>query len=155
MARRLTGLLAVSMVPTVMLLATACGSNSNSTQSTSATSAAATGASVSQSATASGAALTAAQVIPLFLQCLAEHNVTIWDKAQGNTNLVSLAKQEGWYENGRVVANQALYTDADALEGFYPISPDFKPDQTIGSWVDNAAATRTWPKVCAPLPSAG
>jgi hypothetical protein len=152
-ARRFTGLLAVSMVPAVMLLATACGSNSSSTQSTSATSS--PSASASQSATASGAALTPQQVIPLFLACLVEHNVTIWDKAQGNTNLESLGRTEGWYENGRVVANQALYTDADALEGFYPISPDFKPDQTIGTWVDDAAATGTWPKVCAPLPSAG
>jgi hypothetical protein len=60
-----------------------------------------------------------------------------------------------WYQKGRVDANQALYTAADALEGFYPMSPDFKPDQTIGSWVDAAAAAGTWPKVCAPLPAAG
>lgn len=148
MARRFTGLLAVSMVPAVMLLATACGSSSTSTQSTSTTSSTGPSALASQSA-----ALTAQQVIPLFLQCLAEHNVTIWDKAQGNRNLVSLGKKEGWYENGRVVANQALYTDADALEGFYPISPDFKPEQTIATWVDNAASDGTWPKVCTPLPS--
>jgi hypothetical protein len=153
-ARRFTGLLAASMVPAVMLLATACGPNSSSTQSTSTTSAAAPSPSTSPSATASGAALTVQQIMPLFLQCLVEHNVTIWDKARGNTNLESLGKKDGWYENGRVVANQALYTDADALEGFYPVSPDFKPDQTIATWLINAAAGGTWPKVCTPLPSA-
>jgi hypothetical protein len=92
--------------------------------------------------------------MPLLLECLAEHNVPIWDKAQGNVSVASLGKTEGWYENGHVVANNALYSDADALEGFYPISSDFKPEQTIATWVDNAASGGTWPKVCAPLPSA-
>lgn len=147
MAQRFTGLLAASMVPALMLLASACSSNSSSPEGTSTTSSAA------QSATASGAALTAQQVMPLFLQCLTDHHITIWDKAQGNTNLASIGEKQGWYKNGRVLANQALYTDADALEGFYPISPDFKPQQMIGDWVDNAVSKGTWPKVCAPLPS--
>lgn len=154
MARRFTGLLAASMVPAVMLLASACASTSSSPQDTSTTTSAAPSASASQSATVSGAALTAQQVMPLFLQCLTDHHITIWDKAQGNTNLASIGKAQGWYKNGRVLANQALYTDADALEGFYPISPDFKPEQMIGDWVDNAVSSRTWPKVCGPLPSA-
>lgn len=145
MARRFTGLLAASTFPAVMLLATACTSGGGSPSSTPATS---TSASASQAA-----ALTQQQVMPLFLQCLTEHNITIWDKAQGNTNLASIGKAEGWYKNGRVLANQALYTDVDALEGFYPISPDFKPEQTIADWVDNAVSNGTWPKVCAPLPS--
>lgn len=152
MARRFTGLLAASMFPAVMLLATACGGNGGSPNGTSTTS---SPASAAPSATASvSATLSPQQVMPLFLQCLAEHNVTIWDKAQGNTNLVSLGKKEGWYENGRVVANNALYSYADVLEGFYPISSDFKPEQTIATWVDNATNSGTWPKVCAPLPSA-
>jgi hypothetical protein len=146
-ARRFTGLFAASMVPALMLLASGCSSNSTSPEGTSTTSSAA------PSATTSGAALTAQQVMPLFLQCLTDHHITIWDKAQGNTNLASIGEKQGWYKNGRVLANQALYTDADALEGFYPISPDFKPQQMIGDWVDNAVSNGTWPKVCTPLPS--
>jgi hypothetical protein len=90
--------------------------------------------------------------MPLFLQCLTEHNIPIWDKAEGNVSVASVGKNQGWYENGRVVANSAFYSNADALEGFYPISPDFKPEQTIADWVDNAVSNRTWPKVCTPLP---
>ena len=145
MARRLTGVLAASMFPAVMLLATACSSGGGSSSGT-------TPASSSPSASQTGT-LTQQQVMPLFLQCLTDHNITIWDKAQGNTNLASIGKVQGWYKNGRVLANQALYNDADALEGFFPVSPDFKPEQMIADWVDNAVSNRTWPKVCAPLPS--
>jgi hypothetical protein len=144
-------LLAASTFPAVLLLATACGGNGGSPNGTSTTSSPASSAS---SATASkSAALTAQQIIPLFLQCLVEHNVTIWDKAQGDTNLVSLGKKEGWYVNGRVAANNPLYSYAGVLEGFYPISSSFKPEQTIATWVDNAASDGTWPKVCTPLPA--
>jgi hypothetical protein len=159
-ARRITGLLAASTFPAVLLLATACTSGGGSPSSTSTASSAAPGAAspasaASASAPAPGsAALSPSQVMPLFLECLAEHNVPIWDKAQGNVSVASIGKTEGWYENGRVVANSALYSDADALEGFYPISSDFKPEQTIATWVDNAAGNGTWPKVCTPLPSA-
>jgi hypothetical protein len=90
--------------------------------------------------------------MPLLLECLTEHNVPIWDKAQGDVNVASVGKNQGWYENGRVVANSALYSNADALEGFYPIGSGFKPEQTIATWVDNAVGNRTWPKVCKPLP---
>jgi hypothetical protein len=139
------------MFPAVMLLATGCTSSGGSPSGTSTT---ASPASSAPSATASvSATLSPQQVIPLFLQCLAEHNVPIWDKAQGDVNVASVGKNQGWYENGRVVANNALYSNADALEGFYPISPDFKPEQTIATWVDNAASDGAWPKVCAPLPS--
>ena len=165
MARRFTGLLAASTFPAVLLLATACTSGGGSPSSTSTASSAAPSGGPSTSAAspstaspstgASGsAALSPSQVMPLFLECLAEHNVPIWDKAQGNVSVASIGKTEGWYENGRVVANSALYSAADALEGFYPISSDFKPEQTIATWVDNAAGNGTWPKVCAPLPPA-
>ena|ERR1700722_7459385 len=130
------------MFSAVLLLATACTSTGGSSNN----------ASASGTTPSQGASLSAQQVMPLFLQCLADHDVPIWDKAQGNTSVVSLGKLQGWYENGRVVADNALYTNADALEGFYPISSDFKPQQTITTWVDNAAADGTWPKVCAPLP---
>ena len=151
MARRFTGLLAASAFPAVMLLATACGGNGGSPSGPSTTSSPASSA---PSATApASATLSAQQVIPLFLQCLAEHNVPIWDKAEGNMSVASVGKNQGWYENGRVVANSALYNNADALEGLYPISPDFKPEQTIATWVDDAASDGAWPKVCAPLPS--
>jgi hypothetical protein len=147
-ARRFTGLLAASLFPAVMLLATGCASSGGSPSSTSTTASPASSATASVSAT-----LGPQQVLPLFLQCLAEHNVPISDKAQGDVNVASVGKNQGWYENGRVVANNALYSNADALEGFYPISTDFKPEQTIATWVDNAASKGTWPKVCAPLPS--
>ena len=150
MARRFTGLLAASMFPAVMLLATACTSGGGSPSSTSSPASSAPSATVSDGVTRN---LTQQQVVPLFLQCLTDHNITIWDKAQGNTNLATVGKAQGWYKNGRVLANQALYTDVDGLEGFYPISPDFKPEQTIADWVDNAVSNRTWPKVCAPLPA--
>lgn len=142
MTRRFPGLLAASMFTAVMLLATACGSNGGSPNSTSTTSSA-----------TPGTTLTVQQIIPLFMQCLADHNIPIWDKAQGDMNVVSLGKTEGWYVNGRVVANNALHTYFEDLEGTYPISPDFQPEQTIGTWVDNAAATRAWPTVCGSLPA--
>lgn len=149
MTRRFPGLLAASMFTAVMLPATACSSNGGSPSSTSTTSSPAQSATASQSAT-----LSPQQILPLFFQCLTEHNIPIWDKDQGNTNLASIGEKEGWYVNGRVVANNALYSDAESLEGFYPISPDFKPEQTIATWIDNAASTGTWPKVCGPLPKA-
>jgi hypothetical protein len=136
------------MFSTVMMLATACGGNGGSPNGASTTPSSAPSATVSEAMT-----LTAQQVIPLLLECLTEHNVPIWDKAQGDVNVASVGKNQGWYENGRVVANSALYSNADALEGFYPISSDFKPEQTIATWVDNAVSNRTWPKVCKPLPS--
>jgi hypothetical protein len=151
-ARRFTGLLAASMLPAAMLLASGCTSGGGSPTSTSTTAAS----SSAPSATASGGAtLTAQQVMPLLLECLTEHNVPIWDKAQGDVNVATVGKNQGWYENGHVVANSALYSNADALEGFYPISSDFKPEQTIATWVDNAVSNRMWPKVCKPLPSTG
>lgn len=132
MARRLTGLLAAAMAPAVMLLAAACTGSSSSPRV---------------------AGLTSQQVLPLFVECLAEHDVPILDKAQGSVSVASVGRNQGWYENGRVVANHAFYANADGLEGFYPVSPDFRPEQMIGTWVDNAVSSRTWPKACAPLPA--
>lgn len=142
MARRFTGLLVVSMSSSALLLAIGCtstGGRSNSTSEPSGTS-------------SLGASRSAQQVMPLFLQCLATLNVTIWDKAQGDTSVVSLGRQGGWYISGRVVADNSLYSNADAIEGFYPISSDFKPEQTIAAWVDDAVSNGTWPKACGPLP---
>jgi hypothetical protein len=148
-ARRFTSLLAASMFSAVMLLATACSSNGGSASSTHTASSPAQSATASQSAT-----LSVQQLIPLFLQCLAGHKIPIWDKAQGDMSVASLGQKEGWYENGHVVANNALHTYFEDFEGDYPIGTDFKPEQTIASWVDNAASTGTWPQVCGPLPSA-
>jgi hypothetical protein len=147
-ARRFTGLLAASMLSAVLLLVTACA-NGGSPSSTPTTSSPAQSATASQSATPS-----VQQLVPLFLQCLAQHNIPIWDKSQGNVSVISLGKKEGWYQDGKVVANNALHTYFEDFEGFYPIGTDFKPEQTIGAWVDNAASTGTWPKVCGPLPAA-
>jgi len=139
--RRLTGMLAALVFSAVMLPATACTSSGGSPRH----------APVASTPTSHHTSLSRQQLLPLFLQCLIEHDVMIWDRAQGDTSLVSVGKKDGWYVNGRVVANDNLYSTADSLEGFYPISSDFKPDQTIATWLDNAASNGTWPKVCAPL----
>lgn len=103
-------------------------------------------------ASSSAESLSLDQVTVLFLQCLIDHNITIWDRAQGNTDLKPLAEKAGWYVNGRVVSSEKLWLAYESLEGFYPIGPDFKPQQTIGDWTADAALHRAWPKVCAPLP---
>ena len=139
-ARRFTGLLAGSIFSTAILAAIFLVTGCTSTRGS------------SRSASSQGPSLSPDQVMPLFLQCLAEHNVAIWDKAQGDTTVVSLGEAQGWYENGHVITDNALYTDADGLEGFSPISSDFKPEQTIATWLDNAVSNGTWPKVCTPLP---
>ncbi len=68
--------------------------------------------------------------------------------------LVRPAERDGPGQPDGPGRHGALYSDADALEGFYPVSSDFKPEQTIATWVDNAAGNGPWPKVCAPLPPA-
>lgn len=145
MARRFPGLLAASIFSAVTLLATAACTSSGGTASGTSTTA----------SPAQNAALDPQRLTPLFLECLAKHNVPIWDKAEGNVTVASVGKKLGWYENGHVVANNAFYDHADVIEGFYPISPDFTPKQTIATWVDDAVNNGTWPKVCGSLPSGG
>jgi hypothetical protein len=132
-ARRPTGLLTASLSSAVMLSAAACTSGGGPP-------------------TGTPTPLSLPQVLPLFLQCLVDHHVTIWDRAQGDTNAASIGEKAGWLVNGRVVANQNLYTRSDAIEGFSPMSPDFEPQQTIATWLDDAVSKGTWPKVCPPLP---
>jgi hypothetical protein len=146
-------LLAASAFPAVLLLATACSSSGSSPASTSTTPVATSGATAAQSTAASqSAARSPQQIMPLLLQCLTDHNIPIWDKGQGNTSVASIGTKQGWYKNGKVLADSALYSNADGLEGFYPMSSDFKPNQTIGTWVDNVVSTGKWPKVCGPFP---
>ena len=108
------------------------------------------------SATDSSSATTTrvGQLYPLFVQCLAQHSIPIWDKSQGNMNVASQGTGEGWYKNGRVVTNDAFYGWLQQYEGTYPMSPSMKPDQTIDEWVTEAATKGTWPKVCGSLPAA-
>lgn len=92
------------------------------------------------------------QLYPLFVQCLAQHSIPIWDKSQGNMNAASQGAREGWYKNGRVVTNDAFYGWLQQYEGTYPMSPSMKPEQPIHQWVTDAATKGTWPKVCGSLP---
>jgi hypothetical protein len=149
-ARRFTGLLAVSMFSAAMLLVTACSSSSSGTPSNASTT------SSTPSATDSLTAMQnrERQLTPLFVQCLAQHNIPIWDKSQGNQNVAALGTKGGWYKNGQVTANTAFDLFFQDIEGTYPISPDFKPEQMVAQWIDGAASTGTWPSVCGPLPSA-
>lgn len=86
------------------------------------------------------------------MQCLLDHKVTTQDRAEGNISLSSTGTKEGWYRNGRVIANQAFYAGFDSLEGIVPVGPGFKPEQDIAAWLDSASATGTWPKACGPFP---
>jgi hypothetical protein len=130
------------MFSAVMLLAAACTSSGGSSSNAPAPS----------TTTSRNASLSLQQVLPLFLQCLVEHNVPVWDRAEGYMSLATVGEKNGWYENGRVVANNDLYLHADVLEGLYPMSTGFKPEQMISVWLDNAVSNGAWPKLCAPLP---
>lgn len=138
MTRRSASLILVPVLTAAALLTVGCSPGSGTTSSTPTASPKAT--------------LTNQQIAPLFMQCLIDHKITIWDRAQGNMNLAHYAALEGWYKNGRVTANHAFYVQMENFEGTVPISPDFKPEHPVGDWIDNASATGAWPKVCAPLP---
>lgn len=138
--RRLTRLFAAPATLAAVLLAVACSPGSGTTASTPADS--------------PSREPTLQQLAPLFMQCLLDRKVTIWDRAEGDINMVLTGTREGWYRNGRVVANQAFYADFDSIEGTTPVSPAFKPEQDIASWLGHAAATGTWPKTCGPFPRA-
>lgn len=94
-----------------------------------------------------------AELYPLFVRCLASHDVPIWDRAQGKLSVAPPGATEGWYRNGRVSRNEAFVSWLRQNSGTYPLSPAFKPYKTIDQWVAAAAAKGTWPaKVCGPLP---
>lgn len=152
MARRFTGLIAVSMLSAATLLTAACGSSGSSTPSTTSTtsSSPASGATGSPSATPDRQW----QLTLAFVQCLAQHNVPIWDKSDGNQNVASLGVKDGWYKNATVINNVAFSRFFQDIEGTYPIGSDFKPQMTVDQWISNAVTGGTWPKVCGSLPSA-
>jgi hypothetical protein len=130
------------MVSAVMVLATACSSATSSP---------------TPNATDSlGTLLNRERALILpFVQCLAQHDVTIWDKADGDQNIASLGAKDGWYKNSRALNNTAFSNFFEDIEGAYPTGPDFKPDNTVDGWINNAASTGKWPKVCGPVPSVG
>jgi hypothetical protein len=149
-ARGFTYLLAASMVSAALLLTTACTSSGGSPTSTSAIPSTTPNATESLNAYLNRVR----QLSEPFVQCLAQHDIRIWDRSQGYRNLATLGTKGGWYKNGRVLNNDVFDNAFEELEGTYPMSPDFKPDQTIATWINNAASTGTWPKVCGPVPSA-
>jgi hypothetical protein len=151
MARRFTGLMAVSMFSVVALLTAACGSIGSSTPgTTSTTSSPASGATGSPTATPDRQW----QLTLAFVQCLAQHNIPIWDKSDGNQNVASLGVRDGWYKNGAVINNIAFSRFFSVVEGSYPVGADFKPQMTVDQWISNATTDGTWPKVCGSLPPA-
>jgi hypothetical protein len=149
-ARRFPRLIAVSMFAVVTLLATACASSGGGTPSASTTSSPASGAAGSPSATADRQW----QLTLAFVQCLAQHNIPIWDKSDGNQNVAALGAKGGWYKNGAVINNVAFSRFFADTEGTYPIGSDFKPQMTVDQWIRDAITDGTWPKVCGALPSA-
>jgi hypothetical protein len=91
---------------------------------------------------------------PLFVQCLAQHNIPIWDKSDGNMAVASQGTKDGWYKDGRVISNGAFSQWFGQNEGTYPHTSAFKPYKTIADWTTDAATNGTWPtKVCGPLPN--
>jgi hypothetical protein len=139
-ARGIASFIAALTLLAVMLLITGCGSSSTSPKPS---------ATDSLSATLNRVR----QLTEPFVQCLAQHDIPIWDKSQGDMNVASLGRKEGWYKNGHVLHNEAFDRYFQDIEGTYPIGSDFKPDQTIASWIDNAASTGRWPKVCGAIPA--
>lgn len=132
-----------------VLSAAACSSSSSSPTASSS--------SPAPSATDSYHAMIARQdqLYPVFVGCLAQHNIPVWTKSTGNVSVSAQGASGGWYANGKVTQNGAFYRWIDSHDGMYPMSPGLKPDQTIIQWVQNAAVHGTWPaNVCGPLPTA-
>jgi hypothetical protein len=149
--RRFASLIAVSIFAVLTLLTTACSSSGGSTPSgTSTTSSPTSSAAGSPSATSDRQW----QLTLAFVQCLAQHNIPIWDKSDGNQNVAALGEKGGWYKNGEVINNVAFSRFFAVTEGTYPIGSDFKPQMTVDQWIRNAVTGSTWPKVCGALPSA-
>lgn len=90
-----------------------------------------------------------------FIQCLAQHNVPVWDRGQGDQNLAVVGREGGWYKNGRIVNKNRFWEIFEDLEGTYPMGSDFKPEQKVDDWLEQEARTLTWPKVCGPFPKVG
>jgi ABC-type oligopeptide transport system substrate-binding subunit len=88
MSRRIARLTAVAVLSAAVLLTAACTSSSSS------------------SAQASGIT-PEEQFTPLFFQCLAQHNVPLWDKSAGSAGeyvtVAAAGKKQGWYVNGKIV----------------------------------------------------
>jgi hypothetical protein len=148
-ARRFTRLIAVSMFSVVTLFTAACSSSGGGTSSSTPTAS-----SPASSATGSASATPDRewQLTLAFVQCLAQHNIPVWDKSDGNQDVASLGTKGGWYEDGKVVNNVAFGRFFQNIEGTYPIGSDFKPEMTVTQWIDQATSTGTWPKVCGSLP---
>lgn len=138
---------AIAACSVSVLSAAACSSSSSSTSSSS----------PAPSATDSYHSMIARQdqLYPVFVGCLAQHNIPVWSKSTGNVSVAAQGTSDGWYANGTVTQNAAFYRWIDSHDGMYPMSPGLKPDQTIIGWVQNAAVHGTWPaSVCGPLPAA-
>jgi hypothetical protein len=151
MIRRVSRMAAVVACSASILSAVACTSAKSAPPSAS-TSAAS---SPAPSATDSYQARTARQdrLFPVFVQCLAQHDIPIWARSVGNVNVAAQGSKGGWYADGKVIQNDAFYEWLEQHDGMYPISPALKPDQTIVQWVENAAINGTWPtKACGAMP---
>lgn len=91
---------------------------------------------------------------PLFMQCLADHNIQVGDEYGRKVNVSSQGAKDGWLINGKVVENSAFYAWFMDHGGMYPINPSLEPNKSIDLWVQEAADNSSaWPtKVCGLLP---
>jgi len=141
---RLSRMVAIAACSAGVLSAAACSSSSTASSSP------------TPGATDSYHAMIARQdqLYPVFVGCLAQHDIPVWSKSTGNVSVSAQGTQDGWYANGKVTQNGAFYRWIDSHDGMYPMSPELKPDQTIIGWVQNAAVHGTWPaNICGPLPA--
>jgi hypothetical protein len=115
----------------------------------------------------------AARLTPLFVQCLAQHNIPIRDSSLGDMNVASVGEREGWYKNARVSDNAAFSDFLTIADGALPEGPlysSLKQAQPpvgivvthgnfvlgeVGSlswWVGEGAVYGKWPAICGTLP---
>ena len=95
------------------------------------------------------------QIRPVFAQCLAQHNIPIWDTASGRMNVARQGTQQGWYRDGHVITGDAFRRWWSDHDGTYAISSALgKPSKKLDEWVTEAATNGTWPtKACGPMPA--
>jgi len=156
MTRRLRWAVAIMACSASAFLGTACSSSSTTPSASGSSGTPAS--SASPNASSSGFLSTIQredQLYPVFVQCLAQHNIPVWTKATGNVSVSDEGTKDGWYADGKVTTNDAWYRWIDSHNGMYPMSSELKPDLKIDQWVDNAAQRGLWPSnLCGPLPAA-
>ena len=92
---------------------------------------------------------------PFLVQCLARQRIPVWDTAVGKMDVAGEGTREGWFVNGRVIANDAFWRWFRDHDGTYAYSRALRPYKTLDDWVAGAVENGAWPaKVCGPMPAA-